>query len=95
MSSVVSERVPIAAVDFVELSIGPAQGVADPTGGASDFFLGEKLEPVSVADPLGDLLFPIGLETKHEARPVSVAQQSVHLLVVAFEAELKLVEGLG
>ena len=95
VAPVVGVREPIAAVDFIELPLSPAQGVPNPSSGAALLFLKEEFKTVSGPDALCDLLLPVGIDRVAETRALPVAQQAVHGFVIALDAAFDFSERLG
>ena len=85
----------IAAVDLIELTVRPAQGVAQPSRGVAPLFLEQEFEPVGFPHPLRDLVFPVGIEGICETRSLPIAQQARHRFVVSLDAALDTSESLG
>ena len=95
MPPVIGVGEPIATVDGIKLAVGPTEGVANPSGGSAHFLLDEPFEAISISLSLCDLIFPTAVEGIAKAGAFPVTDESVHGLVVAFNAHLDLPKRLG
>ena len=86
--AVVGEGEPFAAVEVVKLTVAPAQGVPHPASRAAHFLLDQGFHPIAVANALCHLAFPVAFQISQKATSLFVAEQAVHFLVVALQAQL-------